>query len=83
MSLLSIFSGKKLYFQYYFLVMLLKHAGPNLEMSFLRVKAYVQAQHNSAPYQFSSFPFFGKLKHRNFYKGTTLIDSLYLLIHKK
>lgn len=48
MSLLPVFSGEELCFQHYLLLLLLKHAGPDLEMSFLCLKAHVQAQHNSA-----------------------------------
>lgn len=40
MSLLSVFSGEELYFQYYLLLILLKHAGPDLELSFLFLKAH-------------------------------------------
>lgn len=48
MSLLSVFSGEEQYFEYYLLLILLKPAGPDLEMSFLCLKAHIQAQHNSA-----------------------------------
>lgn len=46
MSLQSVFSGEEEL--YYLLLILLKHAGHDLEMSYLCPKAHVQAQHNSA-----------------------------------
>lgn len=85
MSLLPVFSGEELCFQHYLLLLLLKHAGPDLEMSFLCLKAHVQAQHNSASWPIFLLPFFGKTETYELLQenqlGSTSVDWLKAYIY--
>lgn len=71
MSPMSVFCGDDLGFQHYFLLILLRRAAPDLEMSSKCLKAHVQAEHisDSRPIYFFP-PFLGKLKHMSFWKTT-------------
>jgi len=74
-SIMFVFCEDNLSFQHYFLLTVLRHAAPDLEMSSKCLKVHIQAEHISDSDQFPPPPIFRKTETYELLKENQLCST--------